>query len=198
MELDDCMTKDCSTIYRFQFASIAFLCGVYLPLTFHSNIWSLYIQPFTPVNCTGNRLTSLPALSLNITPRAFTGLTSIRTYNRTDCCGCQALLNGGHVNDKRLLTLCQEWLANWNEFDVRKATIIDEVSEERIEGKERDRFLQWHLACGQENRKNLMLGSISYSIVELIGIVTIGILADQYGRKLMLLMCLYIPVVNFR
>jgi MFS family permease len=40
-----------------------------------------------------------------------------------------------------------------------------------------------------------MLGSISFLIAEIIGVVTIGILADQYGRKLMLLMCLYIPVV---
>ena len=42
-----------------------------------------------------------------------------------------------------------------------------------------------------------MLGSVSYSIAELLGILTIGILADQYGRKLLLLMCLYIPVVTF-
>jgi hypothetical protein len=28
--------------------------------------------------------------------------------------------------------------------------------------------------------------------------MTIGILADHYGRKLMLLMCLYIPVVRRR
>jgi MFS family permease len=40
-----------------------------------------------------------------------------------------------------------------------------------------------------------MTGSVSFLIAELIGVITIGILADQYGRKLMLLMCLYIPVV---
>jgi MFS family permease len=40
-----------------------------------------------------------------------------------------------------------------------------------------------------------MMGSVSFLIAEIIGVVTIGILADQYGRKLMLLMCLYIPVV---
>ena len=40
-----------------------------------------------------------------------------------------------------------------------------------------------------------MLGSISFLIAETIGVLVIGILADQYGRKLMLLMCLYIPVV---
>jgi MFS family permease len=40
-----------------------------------------------------------------------------------------------------------------------------------------------------------MLGSISFLVAEIIGVITIGILADQYGRKLMLLMCLYIPVV---
>jgi MFS family permease len=39
------------------------------------------------------------------------------------------------------------------------------------------------------------MGSVSFLIAELIGMVIIGILADQYGRKLMLLMCLYIPVV---
>jgi MFS family permease len=37
---------------------------------------------------------------------------------------------------------------------------------------------------------------MSFLIAELIGVVTIGILADHYGRKLMLLMCLYIPVVS--
>lgn len=40
-----------------------------------------------------------------------------------------------------------------------------------------------------------MTGSVAFLIAELIGVITIGILADQYGRKLMLLMCLYIPVV---
>ncbi len=40
-----------------------------------------------------------------------------------------------------------------------------------------------------------MMGSISFLVAEIIGVVIIGILADQYGRKLMLLMCLYIPVV---
>jgi len=39
------------------------------------------------------------------------------------------------------------------------------------------------------------MGSVSFLVAEIIGVVTIGILADQYGRKLMLLMCLYIPVV---
>jgi MFS family permease len=43
-----------------------------------------------------------------------------------------------------------------------------------------------------------MIGSVSFLIAELIGVITIGILADQYGRKLMLLMCLYIPVVCIR
>ena len=43
-----------------------------------------------------------------------------------------------------------------------------------------------------------MLGSISFLVAELVGLITIGILADQYGRKLMLLMCLYIPVVGSR
>lgn len=43
-----------------------------------------------------------------------------------------------------------------------------------------------------------MLGSISFLLAEVIGVITIGILADQYGRKLMLLMCLYIPVVCSR
>lgn len=147
MELDDCMTKDCSTIYRFQFASIAFLCGVYLPLTFHANIWSLYIQPFTPVNCTvikHHPLLLSPPLSLNITPRAFTGLSSTRTHNRTDCCGCQALLNGGNVNDKKLLTLCQEWLENWNEHELRKATIVDEV---RLMRNQEEHFKSFCCLC---------------------------------------------------
>ncbi|CAF1036396.1 unnamed protein product [Adineta steineri] len=168
MELDDCITKDCSTIYRFQFASIAFICGVYLPFTFHSNIWSLYTQPFKPVNCTTIN---------NITTRLLP-VISIKTQNRSECCGCNGLFNGS-ISDKRLLKLCQEWMGSLNDLDVRKATIIDE----------------WHLACGRENRKNLMLGSISFLIAEIIGVIIIGILADQYGRKLMLLMCLYIPML---
>jgi MFS family permease len=40
-----------------------------------------------------------------------------------------------------------------------------------------------------------MMGSISFLVAETIGVIIIGMLADQYGRKLMLLMCLYIPVV---
>lgn len=120
MESNDCLNKDCSTIYRFQFASIAFLCSVYLPFTFHSNIWSLYTQPFTPVNC---------SLSiLNITNRPFLSNNGIKTaVNQSDCCPCQKLLNG-NTNDRRLWNLCQDWLTNANEIDVRKATVIDEVS----------------------------------------------------------------------
>ena len=120
MESNDCTNKDCSTIYRFQFASIAFLCSVYLPFTFHSNIWSLYTQPFTPVNC---------SISLsNITARPLLS-NGIRTLNQSECCPCQKLLNG-NTNDRRLWSLCQEWLTNSNEIEVRKATVIDEVSSE--------------------------------------------------------------------
>jgi MFS family permease len=43
-----------------------------------------------------------------------------------------------------------------------------------------------------------MAGSISFLIAEVIGVVTVGILADRYGRKVMLLMCLYIPVVSVK
>ncbi|CAF1092118.1 unnamed protein product [Rotaria sp. Silwood1] len=179
MELDDCITKDCSTIYRFQFASIAFICGIYLPYTFHSNIWSLYSQPFTSVNCTTIKNPFILGITNNIPTKPLaTILTNNNHNNRSDCCPCNGLLNG-NINDKRLVTLCQEWMKTINQLDVRKATIIDE----------------WHLACGKENRKSLMLGSISFLIAEIIGVITIGILADQYGRKLLLLMCLYIPVL---
>lgn len=119
MELDDCITKDCSTIYRFQFASIAFLCGIYLPYTFHSSIWSLYTQPFTPVNCTSNR-----------NPFIFDPINDIGTktlptnnQNRSECCACN-----GNNNDKRLLVLCPEWMKGANHVEIRKSTIIDEVS----------------------------------------------------------------------
>ncbi|CAF2767664.1 unnamed protein product [Rotaria sp. Silwood2] len=64
MESNDSNTKDCSTIYRFQFASIAFLCSVYLPFTFHSNIWSLYTQSFTSVNCSMNKNPVISGLTL--------------------------------------------------------------------------------------------------------------------------------------
>lgn len=178
MELDDCITKDCSTIYRFQFASIAFICGVYLPFTFHSNIWSLYTQPFKPVNCTATA-NALPFGTMsNLTGRPWPPIAT-KAQNRSDCCPCNGMLNGT-VGDKRLLALCQEWMGTLNDLDVRKATIIDE----------------WHLTCGRENSRSVMLGSISFYIAEILGALVIGFLADQYGRKLLLLMCLYIPVVS--
>jgi len=51
----------------------------------------------------------------------------IKNYNHSDCCPCNGILSG-NINDKRLLALCQEWMANVNELKVPKATIIDEVS----------------------------------------------------------------------
>jgi hypothetical protein len=127
MELDDCITKDCSTIYRFQFASIAFICGVYLPFTFHSNIWSLYSQPFTPSNCTIIKHPFLSASTNNITTKSLPTI-STKTYNRSECCTCNDVLSGS-ITDKRLLALCQEWMGNKNELEMRKATIVDEVSQ---------------------------------------------------------------------
>jgi len=121
MEPNDCATKDCSTIYRFQFASIAFLCAIYLPFTFHSNIWTLYTQPFTPVNCS---VIKTPLIS-NQTTKSFLPLL-IKNYNRSDCCPCDGFLRGNQSN-KHLWKLCQEWMANVNELEARKATIIDEV-----------------------------------------------------------------------
>ncbi|CAF1382123.1 unnamed protein product [Adineta ricciae] len=177
MELDDCITKDCSTIYRFQFASIAFICGVYLPFTFHSNIWSLYTEPFKPVNCTTINSTVLSGTWNNIIFKSSL-LISSKINNRSDCCPCNGILNGT-ITDRRLVALCNEWLGSINDLETRKATIVDE----------------WHLACGRENQKKLMLGSISFYIAEIIGVIVVGIFADRYGRKLMLLMCLYIPVL---
>ncbi len=127
MELDDCITKDCSTIYRFQFASIAFICGVYLPFTFHSDIWSLYTQPFTPVNCTAIKNPFIFGPITNITTRSLSMIPT-ENHNRSECCDCSGILNG-NINDKRLLTLCQGWMGNRNQAQVRKATIIEEVSQ---------------------------------------------------------------------
>jgi len=126
MEPNDCITKDCSTIYRFQFASIAFLCSVYLPFTFHSNIWLLYSQPFTPIDCSVIKTPFIAGSISNITKRSLLPHLT-KNHNQSDCCPCKGILNG-NSNDKRLLTQCQEWLANFNEIEVRKATIIDEVS----------------------------------------------------------------------
>ena len=126
MELDDCITKDCSTIYRFQFASIAFICGVYLPFTFHSNIWSLYTQPFTPVNCTPIKNPFLSGSTNNLSTRSIPAALS-KVPNRSECCACNGVLSGG-ISDKRLLALCQELMTSINGLEVRKATIIDEVS----------------------------------------------------------------------
>lgn len=122
MELDDCITKDCSTIYRFQFASIAFICGIYLPFTFHSNIWLLYSQPFMPVNCTTLKTPFLSESINNITSRSLP-IISKENHNRSECCTCN-----GNIKDKRLLALCQTWVGNRNQLQVRKATIIDEVN----------------------------------------------------------------------
>jgi hypothetical protein len=126
MELDDCITKDCSTIYRFQFASIAFICGVYLPFTFHSNIWSLYTQPFTPINCTAIKNPFLSGSTNNLSTRSIPAAL-LKAPNRSECCACNGVLSGG-ISDKRLLALCQEWMTSINGLEVRKATIIDEVS----------------------------------------------------------------------
>jgi hypothetical protein len=126
MESNDCITKDCSTIYRFQFASIAFLCSVYLPFTFHSNIWSLYTQPFAPINCSVIKTSFISGSTLNITKRSLLPILT-KNLSRSDCCPCDKILNG-NSNDKRLLTICQDWFANSNEIEVRKTTIIDEVS----------------------------------------------------------------------
>lgn len=126
MELDDCITKDCSTIYRFQFASIAFICGVYLPFTFHSTIWSLYTQPFTPVNCTVVKNPFIPGLASHIGSRPYP-MALASNSNRSDCCPCNGILNG-NTKDKRLVAFCQEWLKSVNHLEMRKATIIEEVS----------------------------------------------------------------------
>jgi len=96
-------SNDCSTIYRFQFASIALLCTIYLPFTFHSNIWSIYIQPFTPINCTTYQ-----------TPLLF------NYSNQTDCCPC---------NDQRYWPICQEWFGSSSQdIEIRYETIVNEVS----------------------------------------------------------------------
>lgn len=130
MEPNDSSTRDCSTIYRFQFASIAFLCSVYLPFTFHSSIWSLYTQPFSPVNCSTDRNSFLSGSKVNNLTKPLVPL-SIRSQNRSECCLCNDILKG-NVNDKRLLILCQAWLANRNEVEERKSTIIEEVRVRRI------------------------------------------------------------------
>ncbi|CAF1076321.1 unnamed protein product, partial [Didymodactylos carnosus] len=158
MDIDDCISKDCGTIYRFQFASIAFLCGVLLPYTFHTNIWSIYTKPFSTIDCSRS-----PDLIL-------THLTNSTTKsNRSICCSCE----------KRSSLYCDELLNGGLDSDIRKATVIEE----------------WNLVCGSGNSKTILYGSISFLIAECIGVLTINILADQYGRKLLLLMCLYIPVL---
>jgi hypothetical protein len=126
MESNDCITKDCSTIYRFQFASIAFLCSLYLPFTFHSNIWSLYTQPFTPLNCSVIKPSFISGSTSNTQTKSLLSVL-IKNYNHTECCPCNGIISG-NINDKRLLALCQEWMASVNELKAPKTTIIDEVS----------------------------------------------------------------------
>ena len=64
-----------------------------------------------------------------------------------------------------------------------------------FDGLRSERISQWYLACGENSQKNLLSGSLSFLIAEIVGVLIVGTLADRYGRKLMLLMCLYIPVV---
>jgi hypothetical protein len=127
MELDDCISKDCSTIYRFQFASIAFICGVYLPFTFHSNIWSLYVQPFTPINCSTSKTLPNIGWNNNVSQRSLPSLM-VNNQNRSDCCGCAGLLASGSAADRQLFALCQEWFGSVHDIDARQPTILDEVS----------------------------------------------------------------------
>ena len=133
MESNNCITKDCSAIYRFQFASIAFLCSVYLPFTFHSNIWTLYTQAFTPVNCSTNKI-SLSSGSISTLPIRSIPSIPIKNYTRTECCPCQEI-HRGNINDKRLWMLCQSWIANINQLEIRQATIIGEVSHSKMESR---------------------------------------------------------------
>lgn len=126
MESNDCITKDCSTIYRFQFASIAFLCSVYLPYTFHSSIWSLYTEPFSPVNCSSINTPFVSGSTSNAQTKSLLSVL-IKNFNQSECCPCSDILSS-NINDKRLLSLCQEWITNVNELKSRKTTIIDEVS----------------------------------------------------------------------
>ncbi|CAF1013122.1 unnamed protein product [Didymodactylos carnosus] len=158
MELDDCISKDCGTIYRFQFASIAFLCGVLLPYTFHTNIWSIYTKPFSTIDCSRSSDLILTHLS-----------NSTSKSNSSICCSC----------DKRLSLYCAELLGSSSNYEKQKATVIEE----------------WNLVCGSDNSKTVLYGSVSFLVAECIGVLMINSFADQYGRKLLLLMCLYIPVL---
>ena len=111
------MAKDCSAMYRFQFATIAFVCAVCLPLTFHSTIWSLYTQPTVRVKCAG------------VAPLRHA--ESIAHRNRSECCVCQGIF-GGTRQDKYWFTACQTWIDDVNDGQERKANIIDEV---RVRGE---------------------------------------------------------------
>ena len=88
---------DCAPIYRFQHASFALLCAIYLPYVFHTNIWTLYTQPWPKENCT-------------------------EFDNRTSCCPCQE-----HRNDANLFSSCRIWWDKIHGFDQRKVNVIEEV-----------------------------------------------------------------------
>lgn len=125
MNADECIIRDCSAMYRFQFASIAFLCILYLPYTFHANIWSLYTQSWTSVNCTDASTLIHAGFPLNVTNKFFSS-----NSNRSDCCPCYDFLHGTR-KDHLLFTSCQTWFEKIYGLETRKGNIIDEVSEMR-------------------------------------------------------------------
>jgi hypothetical protein len=114
--------NECSSMYRFQFASLAFLCALYLPYVFHSTIWSFYTQTWTNEHC-GN-------LSQSLTMNMFVNLTleslSTMIVSQSDCCPCQQLAYH-YRHDRSWLSSCHIWLEKISGLDRRKSNIIDEV-----------------------------------------------------------------------
>ena len=158
---------DCAPIYRFQHASFALLCAIYLPYSFHTNIWTLYTQPWPKENCT-------------------------EIDNRTACCPCQE-----HRHDENLFSSCRIWWDKIHGFEQRKVNVIEEVRRaERLEEIFRLVSFQWNLACEDNDRSAILNGPLTFAIAEFLGVIFFALLADRFGRKLVLLMCLYVPVVK--
>ena len=151
-----------------------------------------YTQSWTSVNCSDVATLIHAGFPLNATNKFFSS-----NSNRSDCCPCYDFLHGKR-KDHQLFTSCQTWFEKIYGLETRKGNIIDEVSWLRSIDKEffiADGVSQWYLSCGENSQENLLLGSLSFLVAEIIGVIIVGILADRYGRKLMLLMCLYVPVV---
>lgn len=173
----------CSPISRFQFATIAFLCTVYFPYTFHSNVWSLLIQPIDQQNCS------------DVNPQNSSSNLIFQLFNRSICCSCEKF-----SQNRDFYRTCRFWHDELRQIDRRKLTLLDEVRfflRREIFSRFSSFSFQWSILCQRDHRFKLFRASLTFFLAEILGLIFFAVLADRFGRKVILLICLYIPVVRF-